>query len=570
MSNDGASTRGAGVAGFGGFGDADVDVESVAADLQVDVDDWRGGMQGVAGFRGFADADVNVESVAADRRWMWVIGEAACKGSPGFGGFTDTDVNVESVAADHRWMWMIGEAACEGVVMALSLLQGLQGVKRPLISGEDARNRQDWTYDFLRDFIMRLSWGGVVGKYRPGTEFKVQASKDDTTSVTASRRHMKWNGPMTRMTFLGLIFGVTATRQRSVDEEHVGGPTESDSRRPTRHRIPTAKAKETLAGDGVRASKTKRRAVALTSETEDNQIQPPKKRKNPKKVRAGQTDAEDVSLIEDPLKTPKGRVFARAAEDSQNGCGNKSSNSDGLRNTSIGENDASIGENDTSIGENDASIGENDVSDEKGESSDDEWQFSQLDEMANKDAKGFKKPKLRSSTGKNKKIADLLGIFKDGKHPESNVDARLCRLCKIWLTGNVSTCRTHIIRQWKTHGEPYLAGCQREDVKPNERVVSAVREPTTGSKSQEQGTLEGWTAVKVPQWSKEGLMEHIVELVVVDDQAFALVERAAFRRLVKFLRPGIKDSDIPHRASVARAVHAKARKVKEILDDLFT
>ncbi|KAH9022045.1 hypothetical protein EDB84DRAFT_1565116 [Lactarius hengduanensis] len=38
---------------------------------------------------------------------------------------------------------------------------------------------------------------------------------------------------------------------------------------------------------------------------------------------------------------------------------------------------------------------ENDMSDEKGESSDDEWQFSQLDEMANKDAKGFKKPKLQ-------------------------------------------------------------------------------------------------------------------------------------------------------------------------------
>ncbi|KAH9017241.1 hypothetical protein EDB84DRAFT_1566930 [Lactarius hengduanensis] len=273
------------------------------------------------------------------------------------------------------------------------------------------------------------------------------------------------SGPPTQTTLSA--FGVTATRQRSVDEEHVGGPTESDSRRPTRHRIPTAKAKETLAGDGARASKTKRRAVALTSETEDNQIQPPKKRKNPKKVRAGQTDAEDVSLIEDPLKTPKGRVFARAAEDSQNGCGNKSSNSDGLRNASIGENDASIGENDTSIGENDASIGENDASDEKGESSDDEWQFSQLDEMANKDAKGFKKPKLRSSTGKNKKIADLIGIFKDGKTPR---EQRGCAVVSVVQDMADRKCFTRVAHlsseQWKTHGEPYLAGCQREAVKP--------------------------------------------------------------------------------------------------------
>ena len=33
-----------------------------------------------------------------------------------------------------------------------------------------------------------------------------------------------------------------------------------------------------------------------------------------------------------------------------------------------------------------------------------------------------------------------------------------------------------------------------------------------------QGSLEEWTVAKAPQWSKEGLMEHIVELVVVDDQ----------------------------------------------------
>ncbi|KAH9022044.1 hypothetical protein EDB84DRAFT_1441313 [Lactarius hengduanensis] len=281
---------------------------------------------------GFGDADVDVESVAADRRWMWMIGEAACKGSPasgasrtripqvdvgdwrggmqgvaGFGGFTDADVNVESVAADRRWMWMIGEAACKGVVMALLLLRGCRAwyCCRCLVNaccGEDARNRRDWTYDFLRDFITRLSWGGVVGKYRPGTEFKVQASKDDTTS-------------------------------RSVDEEHVGGPTESDSRRPTRHRIPTAKAKETLAGDGARASKTKRRAVALTSETEDNQIQPPKKEKTQKRSGLVKRTLKMSASSRIPSKHLKGRVFARAAEDSQNGCGNKSSNSDGLRNS---------------------------------------------------------------------------------------------------------------------------------------------------------------------------------------------------------------------------------------------
>jgi hypothetical protein len=48
--------------------------------------------------------------------------------------------------------------------------------------------------------------------------------------------------------------------------------------------------------------------------------------------------------------------------------------------------------------------------------------------------------------------------------------------------------------------------------------MSVVTEAVESSKPQEQRTLEGWAAVKTPQWSRDGLMEHIVKLVVVDDQ----------------------------------------------------
>jgi hypothetical protein len=49
--------------------------------------------------------------------------------------------------------------------------------------------------------------------------------------------------------------------------------------------------------------------------------------------------------------------------------------------------------------------------------------------------------------------------------------------------------------------------------------MTAVTEAAEGGKKlQEQKTLDGWPVAKVPQWSREGLMEHIVELVVVDDQ----------------------------------------------------
>jgi hypothetical protein len=48
--------------------------------------------------------------------------------------------------------------------------------------------------------------------------------------------------------------------------------------------------------------------------------------------------------------------------------------------------------------------------------------------------------------------------------------------------------------------------------------MSSVVKAPEGTRLQEQSSLEGWTVAKEPQWSKQGLMEHIIELVVVDDQ----------------------------------------------------
>jgi hypothetical protein len=75
----------------------------------------------------------------------------------------------------------------------------------------------------------------------------------------------------------------------------------------------------------------------------------------------------------------------------------------------------------------------------------------------------------------------------------------------------------------------YLAECQKE-VKPNQREMSAMTKAAEEARPQEQQSLEGWTVAKEPQWSKQGLMEHIIKLVVVDDQVrdamFIYVTRA--------------------------------------------
>ena len=85
-------------------------------------------------------------------------------------------------------------------------------------------------------------------------------------------------------------------------------------------------------------------------------------------------------------------------------------------------------------------------------------------------------------------------------------------------------------------------------------------------------------------------MEHVIKLVVVDNQvrkyiyvtsahvqlmhdtpqAFSLMDHAAFHCLLMYQCPNTQDSDIPHRTSVAKAIHEKAHKVTNILKELFT
>ena len=61
-------------------------------------------------------------------------------------------------------------------------------------------------------------------------------------------------------------------------------------------------------------------------------------------------------------------------------------------------------------------------------------------------------------------------------------------------------------------------GCKKEKVEPNKCIMKSVTKEAQGTRLQDQKLLEGWTVSKVSQWSKEGLKEHLIELMVVDDQ----------------------------------------------------
>jgi len=67
----------------------------------------------------------------------------------------------------------------------------------------------------------------------------------------------------------------------------------------------------------------------------------------------------------------------------------------------------------------------------------------------------------------------------------------------------------------------------------------------------------------------QGLMDHLVELIVSEDDAFLLLNKPVFRHLLHYLCPSLCLNDIPHHTKVhgevlVRAVEAKS-KVKAAL-----
>ena len=73
-------------------------------------------------------------------------------------------------------------------------------------------------------------------------------------------------------------------------------------------------------------------------------------------------------------------------------------------------------------------------------------------------------------------------------------------------------------RNWSTHGKTYLAKCKELNFTP---VSTALPEQQDGlgdlNEESTQQNLDGFVK-SILKWSKEGLLEHIVDFVVSDDQ----------------------------------------------------
>ena len=88
----------------------------------------------------------------------------------------------------------------------------------------------------------------------------------------------------------------------------------------------------------------------------------------------------------------------------------------------------------------------------------------------------------------------------------------------------------------------------------------------TTTASNRQTTLDGVVTSQpcAAPFLTRGLIDHIIELVVSEDDAFYLLDKPAFRQLIHYLRPTLSTKEIPHRTKIcdeilARTVQAKSK-----------
>lgn len=63
----------------------------------------------------------------------------------------------------------------------------------------------------------------------------------------------------------------------------------------------------------------------------------------------------------------------------------------------------------------------------------------------------------------------------------------------------------------------------------------------------------------------QGLLNYIIELIVSEDDAFQLIDKCSFRRLLMYLRPSLLDKDIPHRTKLTKEILEHAAQAEAMV-----
>jgi hypothetical protein len=94
-------------------------------------------------------------------------------------------------------------------------------------------------------------------------------------------------------------------------------------------------------------------------------------------------------------------------------------------------------------------------------------------------------------------------------HREANLPLQNC-----FFKGSISTRRTHIARNPNCHFPIYKSRCEEKGIIMHERAIPLNVKVSDGG----QRTLDRALVPKPPQFTKAGLVDYIVELIVAEDE----------------------------------------------------
>ncbi|KAG2758103.1 hypothetical protein P692DRAFT_20867005 [Suillus brevipes Sb2] len=190
-----------------------------------------------------------------------------------------------------------------------------------------------------------------------------------------------------------------------------------------------------------------------------------------------------------------------------------------------------------------------DDEEEEAENAEKEEAYQQMKKFGDQDREE------RKSLRKDERSADLTTVFTFEKgrlnpHTQELENGWWCEVCKAndvvlhqcFFKGSVSTQRTHIAHNPKCHFPIYKERCAQRGITMHDRAIPHECKTT----DQLQKTLDSSLTQKIPAFTKSGLMDYIIELIVCEDEAFQLVDKGPFRRLLQYLQPSLSDNDIPH------------------------
>ena len=150
-------------------------------------------------------------------------------------------------------------------------------------------------------------------------------------------------------------------------------------------------------------------------------------------------------------------------------------------------------------------------------------------------------------------------------------------------------------RKTKTHFAIYKQKCKAAKVSMNLRAIPDDEEGRTlkygppfrlfhqPDDPPSQTTLDASLVPKIPQYTRTGLLEHIMELIVSEDevflffllfshteylctsQAIRLVDRKPFHRLLLFMCPQTPEHDIPHCSKVTDEIVKRAEEMVALI-----